>query len=478
MEAQPILVPPAAPRRAPSLRDAAPPGASTRTDETDRVDLGQRERTSAEEPPGQAPRLPWAALAGAGVALLSAVSGHAGAAEAQQGGGTSTVRALEEGAPGLSLVALREQVARASARRPQDPPEARLARTRFALLHQELDQARDQALRDLARLGEGTHALPDGLLVTLRKDGPHQFTARYTHAEPARVQTIQARTDGSGDVRLERGERPVLLVASRQGGRMDAREFGRHSESYELEGDVLVRRTPTAETRTLPDGEFSSRPADGDVATVILPDMPSAERDAVIFARGARLAPDGSRTPLDEESRERLLEALQPYPPGVLRTLAGHGVSWLIVDPLKPPPGGFPGGNLTWPMDATGKQGAGAYYNPGGKVIVLRSDMLHQGAVVHEFAHAVDDLGAADSDAAVVYESETDPLVQGLFQNYLERSKDPAQVWSDYAQINAQEYYAKGFEFFHGPQSDRERLEKLDPGLYRFVEGRLQAALP
>ena len=469
------------------LESSAPPGALTSPVPSDRVVLSGLVPPEADEVeiPGTRPPA-WAAAAALGLAIL----GAAGLQSASPGPTAAlvtvarTMLGLEGASPqaGPQVPAglpLREQVARAAARRPVDPPEARQTRNRYAQLHRDLEAARDRMLSDLARLGEGTHATAGGFVVTLAREGPDVVTARYSHEEPGRFLSVRASTKNADEIRMERGEKPTLLTASRWGTRVEAREFGRYSEAYTLDGEVLVHRTPKEELRIQPDGETAILPLEGEgrLATVILPHYDHSEREQILARASFRLLPDGTRKPLDPETLDQLALGAQAYAPEVLRLLAGSGVTWVVADPHPAPPGGFPGRNTTWPPDATEKQEAGGYYTAPDKTVVLRSDMLYPDMVTHEIGHALDDLGAPDRDG-VRWESEQEPQVRKMYEAYLERSKDPEKIWSDYARINLHEYYAKGFELYQGPPSERDRLQSLDPDLYRFVEGRLLGLRP
>lgn len=423
---------------------------------------------SAEESPRD-DRSPWSAAALAAVAVVG-VLGGLGAHEARKAD-SSAARVVE--AP---LGPWRQAAEAASLARSYDPREGRETRAAYRELHRTLDAARDRAMADLARLGEGAHELEGGGRVVLRRGQDGVVVAHYQGAPPMQV---SFRENEPGRITLQQGLEGSRLLASRVGAHLESRRFGYPTDSWDVEGETLVRRTGPRQVRVAPDGEVTLIPENG-LATVITPDRNRGERDQVLEIASARLLPDGRREPLPEEVRARLSDSLDGHSPATLRTLVDNGLTFLIVDAkAPPPPGGYPGGHAQWPRDATGKDEAGAYYNQYLKAVVLRPDMLDRGTVVHETAHALDDFGAPDVDGAVLWESDTDPKVQDLFRAYRERSADKEKVWSDYALVNAQEYYAKGFELHEGSPEDRALLQRLDPDFASFVQQRLgQGATP
>lgn len=447
------------------LERAAPPG---RVPPPPRAEPGpdRFEPSSAEEEP-QAARGRWGAALLAAVAAAGVLGGLAVHVTPRVGSAKSKAEA--------PLGPWRDSAEAAGQSRPHDAREAREARRAYRDGHRALDAARDQAMADLARLGEGTHPLPEGGRLVLRRARDGVVTAHYQGTESLQV---TFRTDDPGRVTLVRGTGTSRFQAARVGTLLESRVFGYPTDSFGLEGATLVRRSAAGQVRVGPDGEATLIPPDGRLATVVAPDLNRGARDQVLERASARVQPDGRREPLTEDDRARLSDALDGHAPETLRSLVDSGLTYLVVDPKAPlPPGGYPGGETKWPKDATGEEEAGGYYNQYVKAVVLRSDMLERSIVVHETAHALDDLGAPDTEGQVRWESQEETVAK-LFAAYKERSADPARVWSRYALVNAQEYYAKGFEFHEGTAEDRALLKRLDPDLARFIEARLgQGAL-
>lgn len=446
-------------RAAPPGRVPAPPREGPRPDRFE-------PSPSAEEAP-EASGLRWVPAVLAAVSAAGVLGGLA--VHVAPRGATSKAKAE------AALGPWREIADAAGRSRPHDAREARETRQAYRGGHRALDAARDRAMADLARLGEGTHALPDGGRLVLRRARDGVVTAHYQGAEPLQV---TFRTDDPGRVTVVRGTGTSRFQAARVGALLESRAFAHLTDSFSLDGPTLVRRSTAGQVRVGSDGDATLLPADGRLATVVTPDFNRGERDLVLERASARVLPDGRRTPLAEEDRARLSDALDGHSPETLRRLVDSGLTFIVVDPKAPlPPGGYPGGETKWPKDATGLDEAGGYYNQYAKSVVLRSDMLERSIVVHETAHALDDFGAPDAEGQVRWESQEE-MVTSLFEAYRARSSDKTRVWSGYALLNAQEYYAKGFEFHEGTLEDRALLQRLDPDLARFIEGRLgQGAL-
>lgn len=425
----------------------------------------------AEEPP-VAFRRQWGSATLAAMAAVGVLGGLA--VQAVPGLRTSKVKAQSQ----ASLGPWREGAEAVGRPRAFDAREAREARQNYREVHRALDQAVEQARADLERLGEGTHTLAEGRRLVLKKAPQGVVTAHYQGGEAT---LVTFRPDEPGRASLTQGAAGARLEATRVGSTLEFRRFGRQTETWTADGEVLSGRVADRQIRVAPDGEVTILEGPGRLATVIVPDLQRVARDEILAGASSRLHPDGRREPLSQDVRAQLSDALDGHAPGTLQTLVDSGLKFQIVDSqAAPPPGGFPGGTMQWPKDATGKEEAGGYYNPYVKTVVLRSDMLDRPIVIHETAHALDDFGAPDVEGKVVWESEADPGLVRLFQAYQKRAaSDKALTWSDYALVNAQEYFAKGVEFHEGSPEDRATLKRLDPELARFIEARLlQGAFP
>lgn len=129
-----------------------------------------------------------------------------------------------------------------------------------------------------------------------------------------------------------------------------------------------------------------------------------------------------------------------------------------------------------------------AMYLPNSKTLVMSSSRMDKETLIHEFAHALDDLAAPDPDGEAVLRSELDEDLQQLHQDYKERVESlpwynrffnfGGGLWSDYATTNPQEYLAEGVRLYASSESGRRQLERDDPKLAEYVETFLRPNSP
>ncbi len=122
-----------------------------------------------------------------------------------------------------------------------------------------------------------------------------------------------------------------------------------------------------------------------------------------------------------------------------------------------------------------------AMYLPNKKMMVMSSTRMDKETLVHEFAHALDDLAAPDpAEGNAALKSEGDSEIQLLHQEYKERVdalpwynklfECGGGLWSEYATTNPQEYLAEGVRLFASSERGKEKLLRDDPKLAQYVD--------
>lgn len=387
--------------------------------------------------------------------------------------------------------------------RPGDSPEAAGLRNDYRQTSEGLDRDLAEARQLLASPGQGTHKLPDGRTVTVRSErsrvsvtvtGTTSFGMIGMMETTRRIEYIE----GRNDVRVS-GLDPdgkVLWSQERHGHELARIWAGGMRDSLQTDGDALVLR------RISPDGSLGENRAEADGSARLTDTAPGgasprvthvprneARARAYEFLRkhAYSVGEDGSRKPLGEEALLKLAEGLKAFPPAVQARLEQSGLEFFLVDPLKVPKGGYPGNLPRWLNDAGGKNPAGGYFSaePKPPVIVLTHAMAdHPSVLIHEVGHALDYEDARRPSFTVAGTQITfgdlqshvdrDAKAKALFEEYKQRSRDKAKVWSDYALNNVREYLAVGVEFYLSGPSERQQLKALDPKMYAYVEAFLK----
>jgi hypothetical protein len=137
------------------------------------------------------------------------------------------------------------------------------------------------------------------------------------------------------------------------------------------------------------------------------------------------------------------------------------------------------------------------WYNEARNELLLKPGILDQKigshVIHHELGHAMDDLRQEDPSflgrlgtglqrlagadiRSSGYESTKDREFSKLYDGYLERTKgmkrEGGTLWSNYARTNAAEYYAEGMALYTQGGEKRQRLARLDPELFAYLNNR------
>lgn len=132
------------------------------------------------------------------------------------------------------------------------------------------------------------------------------------------------------------------------------------------------------------------------------------------------------------------------------------------------------------------------FYNEESNRLRLKPGVLNtesaRHVVNHELGHAMDDLRKEDPlpvqramgklgyQVESGYESYSDMEFLKLYDSYKRRTRglksEGKVLWSAYARTNAAEYYAEGMALYTQGPKQRQRLAKLDPGLYQYLQAR------
>ncbi|MCE1245990.1 MAG: hypothetical protein LWY06_05050 [Firmicutes bacterium] len=389
----------------------------------------------------------------------------------------------------------KETVREAVRAKSADSKEATAVREDYKNNYKEIMEFRDEALKDYKKYSTGTHKTETGEDLTITKDDKGRLTASYSGVDNQTREKYSRQTEFN-----EKDERNVTVSFSqgdytgkteKRGTRMEYNNNSGSKQVFDIKGDKVTEEnweggsiSKYAEARK--DGSaretYYSKDADGKVKKqddIILPDMDRAQREKIVKGASFTYDEKGRKVPLSNEQLAEVTESLSPLKPDYLQDLRDKGLKFAVVDPKKTPPGGYPGDLKEWPKDAQGKGEAGGYYESDSKTIVYRKDMITRDTSVHEAAHAADDLREADTPSIlgmggkVNWESENNEKLKGLFNGYKDRSAaDSKNMWNDYALTNEKEYVAKGFEAFSDPVQ-RTKLKDKDPGLYEYVEQRM-----
>jgi hypothetical protein len=280
-------------------------------------------------------------------------------------------------------------------------------------------------------------------------------------------------------------------------------ESDRKDRSAEAAGSMLAAGTtipqappgsstvdPPSSLQAVSTGENRTRAAGSGTAKATGRDMEYYNKTAAEM--GHTVGADGKQAALSGEQRNILAAGLSRYDPAVLDRLKEMGLKINIYDHTKAPEGGFPNGGPDGFLGEknTWKENVAGYYERDSKTLCLRRDSFSKGmnndslnTITHETGHAIDDMLEADYPGSGRGDlmSFKDKKLDGLYNKYMERTATPHPgandpLWSDYARTSSSEYFAEGTMKYVAGGKDRESLKKADPGLFSYVQQKLDRA--
>jgi hypothetical protein len=405
-------------------------------------------------------------------------------------GDSSGYRANDMSSQGHSFDGQEHSFERMSQKGPWDCREAILLREELKKLVSTINWQATAVKNAAEHYRDGSYSPSRSLDMTMKGTSEATVEMVLAKKDGSLFETTIYNRDNPDDLLYTRKDSTGTRTIQRRGSTIQVKESSGECRSFSVEEGMLVKRTPCGrsilEEKTGPDGSFeirefstlegerhliSTRKIDGDKDMKVW--------NTFVLENSSILKDDGSTSSLSDEQIATVVAGLSRYPVVVAEAFKQEGLSIILANPLKSPPGGYKG-SWGWPLDATGKAPAAGYYSGSSKAIIIAHYLLSKDTITHEAGHAFDDIQSPDSERLwgllgkkVNTRSQGDGRLKELFNECRKRSKDHAAEWSSYALCNIEEYYAEGFRFHLGSDTQRETLKNLDPNLDAFLSENL-----